>query len=187
MNYLFFDCETTGLPRNFRAKPSADDNWPRIVSLAFILASEGVEESMSYVIRPEGFTIPQEATDVHGITNERAHAEGKSLFEVLYTFYGSMDLLRDTTLVAHNYSFDAPVLGSEFLRKMDKNPLDGRESICTMKGSTSWCGLPGNKWPKLTELYEKCFDRPMEGAHDALTDVTACKDCFFHLQGLGVL
>ena len=33
-NYLFFDTETTGLPRNYKAPSSDTRNWPRLVQLA---------------------------------------------------------------------------------------------------------------------------------------------------------
>ena len=39
----------------------------------------------------------------------------------------------------------------------------------------------GYKRPKLQELHVKCFGEEFDGAHDALADVSATKDCFFHL------
>jgi len=36
MNYLIFDTETTGLPRNYKAPVTDGDNWPRLVQLAFL-------------------------------------------------------------------------------------------------------------------------------------------------------
>lgn len=32
--YLFFDTETTGLPKNWKAPVSDLNNWPRLVQLA---------------------------------------------------------------------------------------------------------------------------------------------------------
>ena len=34
--YLFFDTETTGLPRSWQAPVTALDNWPRMVQLAYM-------------------------------------------------------------------------------------------------------------------------------------------------------
>lgn len=39
MNLLFFDCETTGVPKNYQASYEDVDNWPRVISLAWILTS----------------------------------------------------------------------------------------------------------------------------------------------------
>ncbi len=36
-NYLFFDTETTGVPRNYKAPSSDTRNWPRLVQLACVL------------------------------------------------------------------------------------------------------------------------------------------------------
>jgi hypothetical protein len=38
--YLFFDTETTGIPRNYKAAVSDLANWPRVVQLAFLQTEE---------------------------------------------------------------------------------------------------------------------------------------------------
>jgi hypothetical protein len=35
--YLFFDTETTGLPKSWKAPVTDVNNWPRLVQLAFLL------------------------------------------------------------------------------------------------------------------------------------------------------
>src|SRR6056300_1659134 len=86
--YLFFDTETSGLPTNWKAPVSDLSNWPRMIQVAWILCSGDGErlESASYIIRPEGFEIPAEASAVHGITTEIALNEGVKLNEVLLKF-----------------------------------------------------------------------------------------------------
>ena len=39
--YLFFDTETTGLPRNWSAPVSDLNNWPRLVQIAWIFYKDG--------------------------------------------------------------------------------------------------------------------------------------------------
>jgi len=34
--YLFFDTETTGLPKNWKAPVTDLNNWPRLVQLAYL-------------------------------------------------------------------------------------------------------------------------------------------------------
>lgn len=74
MRYCFFDTETAGLPKNFSAPTTDVDNWPRLVQLSWILTDERKEV---FIIRPDGFTIPEEASNVHGITTERASESRK--------------------------------------------------------------------------------------------------------------
>jgi hypothetical protein len=38
--YLFFDNETTVLPRNWKAPVTDLNNWPRVVQLAYLLYDE---------------------------------------------------------------------------------------------------------------------------------------------------
>jgi DNA polymerase III epsilon subunit-like protein len=38
MTIVFFDTETTGLPRDYNAPSSKLDNWPRLVQLAWIVS-----------------------------------------------------------------------------------------------------------------------------------------------------
>ena len=63
MNYLFFDTETTGVPRNYYAPVTDTNNWPRLVQLGWIVTDEygNILKRCSRIIRPEGFSIPAEA------------------------------------------------------------------------------------------------------------------------------
>jgi DNA polymerase III epsilon subunit-like protein len=124
---LFFDTETTGLPQDWKAPVSDTNNWPRIVQIAWVLSSQddGQLESKDFIIKPEGFTIPKESSDVHGISTEQAYEEGKDLLDVLTEF--DKDLRNSTRLVAHNISFDEKVLGAEFIRKGIENDFLRRQ------------------------------------------------------------
>jgi len=188
--YLFFDTETTGLPKNYKAPVEDLNNWPRLVQLAW-LAFDNAGKEISQgnrIIRPEGFIIPEQASNVHGITTERALAEGLDLAEVLHEF--SSEIKNSKLVVAHNMSFDEKIIGAEFLRKNVPHDLFDTLRLCTKEASTDYCAIPGyygNKWPTLSELHIKLFNEDFEGAHDALVDVRACANCFFKLTELGVI
>ena len=109
--YLFFDTETTGLPRNWKAPVTDLDNWPRLVELAWLVCDEDGQhiESRSAIVRPDGFQIPHEAAAVHGISTVRAVAEGVGLEELLKDFARAVDASR--ILIAHNVSFDEKIIG----------------------------------------------------------------------------
>ena len=187
--YLFFDTETTGLPKNWKAPVTDLENWPRLVQLAWLLYdSRGHEiKRANRIIMPEGFAIPTEASKVHGISTERAIEEGIDLFDALNEFSGALN--EADFLIAHNISFDEVIIGAEFLRKDITSRLVDIPKICTMKTTTNICQIPGRygyKWPNLTELHQHLFQKGFDGAHDALADVRACADCFFELKKTGM-
>jgi DNA polymerase III subunit epsilon len=190
MMYLFFDTETTGLPRKWRAPVTDFANWPRMVQVAWVLTEEDGKEvgSGSHIIRPSGFLIPEDASRVHRITTQRALEEGEELVSVLSRF--AADLARAEVLVAHNLSFDEMIVGAEFLRMDMPNHLDGKERLCTMESSTTYCNIPGQygpKWPRLSELHEKLFGETFSEAHNAENDIRATVRCFFELRHRGVI
>jgi len=114
--YLFFDTETTGLPKNWNAPVTDLQNWPRLVQLAFVCYKDGFEvESKDYIIKPEGFVIPDDTAKVHGINTQMANEKGIALQIVLNEFASLLE--RADFVVAHNMSFDEKIMGAEFLRK----------------------------------------------------------------------
>ncbi len=188
--YLFFDTETTGLPKNWKAPVTDFDNWPRMVQIAWILSDENGEEieQANHIIKPDGFVIPRAVTKIHGISHEKAEKEGILLSRALRNFAEAMS--RSEVLVAHNISFDEKIVGAEFLRERIASNLETIPKICTMKISADYCkikGKYGNKWPTLPELHYKLFDAGLEQAHNAAVDVRACVKSFFELQKLGVV
>lgn len=193
---LFFDTETTGIPKSRKAPVTDLANWPRVIQLAWALY-DGPGEPVAaaeHLVRPEGFTIPADATRIHGITTADATARGQPAAEVLTAFLADLD--RAQALVAHNLDFDRPILGAEFLRL--GHPLPDvqarfltKPAVCTMKASIHLCALPGRygrfKLPGLAELHRKLFGEDFPGAHRALDDVRACARCYWRLREMGVV
>jgi DNA polymerase III subunit epsilon len=188
--HLFFDTETTGVPRNYKAPTSDLANWPRLVQLAWLITDDAGDEikSTEFIVKPDGFTIPADAARVHGISTETALRDGVDLTEVLAAIVP--DLEQADLLVAHNIQFDEKILGAELLRGGHPDLPAAKPKRCTMRESTDYCRLPGRygyKWPKLQELHVKLFGEEFAGAHDALVDVRACARCFFELKRLGIM
>ena len=188
--YLFFDTETTGLPKNWKAPVTDLRNWPRLVQLAYLYYDKNgnLLSSRDVIIQPNGFAIPTEAARIHGISTERAIAEGVPISKALSDFQA---LVTDTHyLVAHNMSFDEKIVGCEFLRNGLSNILAGKRKICTMESTTNFCALNGPygyKWPRLSELHYKLFKTSFDEAHNAAVDIRATAKCFWELKRLGVL
>lgn len=186
--YLFFDTETTGLPKNWKAPVSDLNNWPRLVQLAYLVYDGNgnkIDEG-DYIIKPDGFLIPLESTRVHRISTEKANSEGVLIQTVLTKF--EEIITQSQFLVAHNMKFDEKIIGSEFLRYGFRNSLDDKIKICTMDTTTNFCAINGPygyKWPKLSELHLKLFGCDFVEAHNAAADIIATAKCFWELKRIG--
>ena len=197
MAKLFLDCETSGLPissnRNVPAKQVY--NWPHIVQLSWILQdAEGNHMNTGdFIIRPSGYEISAESTAIHGISQEKAMNEGEYICDVLRVLKRDID--RCEAIVCHNAAFDLKVLEASYIRCKVGSKIDKKRKICTMQHPdiVKFCAVPfptpskypnskrGYKWPKLTELYHKCFDMNFPNAHNSLCDVRATRDCYNYL------
>ena len=184
---LFFDTETSGLPKRRNAPSTEVDNWPRVVQLAWILTDfDGNQISEKcFIVKPEGYEISQGATNIHGISTQYAIDNGHSVFDVLKDF--ANDVKKAEMIVAHNLDFDRKVICAELHRGGYGGLIDKIHGVCTMKESIKFCALPGNKWPKLEELYLKLFREAFNGAHDALLDIRATSKCFWELYKLDII
>ena len=189
---LFFDTETTGLPSRDRKVRSDPLSWPRLIELGWILMSDDAVclEEQSLIVKPVGFEIPSAATDIHGISTEDALLTGMQVTEVLDRFCSSAR--KADLFVAHNLSYDIRILLTELIRLDKRDLLPSREGTCTMKSSARFCGIPGRfgkgfKWPSLSGLHLKLYERQPESAHRALDDARTCADCYFELVKRGVM
>lgn len=192
---VVFDTETTGLPQcsidlitgeRKYYNPCLLDKYDtsRVVQLAWVCLDEhgqNVVSKNSFLIRPDGFTVPEESTKIHGISHARALAGGFPMKEALAAF--AADLKRAHTVVAHNFQFDAHVLSSEAIRYgMPDVPkaLVGANKFDTMIRSMHYFNL--GKKPKLTDLYRILFKREVVQRHDALDDAMLTASCFSDLR-----
>ncbi|WP_034659259.1 MULTISPECIES: 3'-5' exonuclease [unclassified Corynebacterium] len=100
---LAFDLETT----------SANPKDARIVTSALVRIDGRDVQKVEHLADP-GIEIPQAATDVHGITTERAQAEGRPHEEVLKDTVDAIKAAWDDglTLIVYNAAFDLTVLRS---------------------------------------------------------------------------
>lgn len=184
--YLFFDTETTGVPKNYKASPREVDNWPRIIQLAWgLFDNDGILMNKSCnLIRPNGWVVPQEKFWIdNGFSTEKSMSEGISIYSALDFFLTQIE--RCHTIIAHNMDFDLPIVQAEMIRG-EMKAVNKPSKFCTMKESTNICRIPGSygkfKWPKLEELHNHLFGVGFDGAHDAMNDVMACAKCFFEMK-----
>lgn len=190
---LAYDTETTGIP--LWKEPSEHPDQPHIVQLAarrIDLVTRETIASMDVIIKPDGWTIPDDVIAIHGITNERAMDEGipeKEAIEQLLALWDAVPL------IGHNESFDRRMVRIGIKRHIDPLlPVEGQElmadkwkaaiATCTCWKSRPYTKLDKNKLPKLTEAYQHFMGKPMEGAHSAMGDVDGCLAVYFAIKDL---
>ena len=173
MKVLLFDTETTGLPKSREDAHKLPNNWPHLVSIAWILMeNDKILESEYHIVKPE-WVIPADSIKIHGITQEMALKDGKPLLEVIRKFQS----VEHDILVAHNLNFDKNVLLNAILWDLKLEFPIFKKTFCTMEAARYICRIPfangrGYKSPKLVELYEKILQKKPSGAlHNALYDV----------------
>jgi DNA polymerase III epsilon subunit-like protein len=194
--YIVFDTETTGLPvqtqwRSFYdPKDLSKYDSARVVSISWILVDDDMKEvaAYDYLVQPDGYTIPQESINIHGITNERAKAEGVAMKEVLNKFAESLTTACEKgplTLVAHNIKFDVNVMKAECYR-YDRNDIaltiTQARRYCTMFEGKNLLKMKRN--PKLSALYTALYNEDITNAHDAKYDTLHCYKCFTALEAI---
>lgn len=186
--YLFFDTETNGLPKNYKASMHEVDNWPRVIQLGWIFLNDDLttfSENRQF-IKPDGWVVPKEKFWIdQGYSTERCEKEGLPMKIVMQMLIN--DINRTNYMVAHNLAFDYKVLGAEMIR-LAMSASKKTDKFCTMEFSTNICKIPntnrygGYKWPKLEELHRFLFDEDFIGAHDALSDCHATMKCFVEMK-----
>ena len=179
MAYFAFDTETTGLPTT-RARPTKDNitGWDNCRMLSFAIVEFNSEHKMLSshhdIVYPDNFQVA--ATEIHGITEEQAKAEGKP-FEDLYNVFVVM-VHNCPKIVGHNLEFDINVMKAEAIRRgLDQSIFDIIEPVCTLKMVKDLYFKP----MKLGVIYQILFGKELDGAHNALADSVAAGEVYAKL------
>lgn len=180
---FYFDTETTGLI-DFK-KPADDPAQPRLVQFGGLLVDDGaVKAEHCMIVEPDGWTVPQEAFDVHGISTEHAEQFGVAVGDVLDEWSELCAFAH--LIVGYNVAYDLKIMRGE-LRRAGRDDEYGRiKNYSPMQACTKLCKLPptpkmlqaGRKHPKtakLEEAYKILIGEDLSDAHDALADAYAVK------------
>lgn len=190
---LVYDTETTSLVNT--KEPAEHPSQPHLVQLGAILFTDiGAEvASVDLTVRPDGWTIPEGAARVHGITTAIAREVGVPLATVLSCFAQLRQNAAE--LVAYNDAFDDMVMRAAFHRfgKQPAHPGPDKRT-CAMTLASPIVGLPPtprmvaagftkNKPPNLTEAYTFFFNKSFKGAaHSAIHDCRAAAEILFEIR-----
>jgi DNA polymerase III epsilon subunit-like protein len=196
---VFFDVETSGLQPKGAEWESNYKDFPYIVQLSWKRSDSEIVKD--FIIKPAGYTIPEEAAKIHGITTEIAIEKGV-LFEKVINLFIS-DCAEAQYVIGHNCYFDTSNLKANTLKLIESGKLssdtierlnssiDKEKRIDTMFETTAFCNIPfangrGKKWPKLEELYFKLFNETFN-AHNSKDDALATERCYIRLVELGII
>ena len=159
-----FDLETTGI----------DVATDRIVTAHVgLLAADGyVRESRAWFADP-GIEIPAGATAVHGITTERARAEGRPSDEVVGEVLAALRGLfaRGIAVVAYNAPFDFSMLKYEALRHRLEpihSPAPVVDPLVLDKAVDRF-----RRGKRTLDVVAAHYAVPLVGAHEAAADAIA--------------
>ncbi len=151
---VFFDLETTGVN-------IATD---RIVEISILkVFPNGNKESKTWLVNPE-IEIPQEATDVHGITNEKVVTEPtfKELAQTVNEMIAGCDLAG-----FNSNRFDIPLLAEELMRVGIDFDMNNRKAIDVQ------VIFHKKEQRTLGAGYQFYCGKELEGAHGAEADTNA--------------
>ena len=162
VQFTVLDTETTGLHRK-------DD---RIIELAAIRFSVKGEISRFETFIDPGFPIPEQASEINGITDEDVEGAPDEE-EALLQF---SEFCQGSVLVAHNFEFDASFLNAGGQRHgIDFDAAGALDTLRLARGKPGKVGLISRKETddfKLTTL-TKVLGISHKDAHRAMADVEA--------------
>ncbi|OFX10843.1 MAG: hypothetical protein A2516_00320 [Alphaproteobacteria bacterium RIFOXYD12_FULL_60_8] len=191
---LFFHTETTGLPINTALLTIPASLVSCSSQRCFARMTGRKRATLNLVVNP-GIPIPEEASRIHRITDDVAARCGVSPKAAGVAFLAMIE--RAGIIAAHNIGFDLMMI--KILARREGLEISAApEHFCTMKASTPVLNLPPTdrmkaagfnkpKSPRLEEAYRHFFGNDLEGAHDAMVDVRACRDVYFKLKEGGSL
>jgi DNA polymerase III epsilon subunit-like protein len=208
MKFLVFDTETTGLPQTKYISPDTIHMWPHIVQFSYVIYDSILNDivlSKDYIIKlPNNIVISEDSSKIHGITNESSEKNGTQINIVLNEFF--KDLRKVDKLIGHNIEFDINMIKIELMRFINEkkvNPeqivlykndlhylMNYKDICCTLKDSIEFCniqlmnklGKPYLKYPKLSELHEKLFNKLPNNLHNSFIDILVTLRCFIKLK-----
>lgn len=134
-------------------------------------------QSIDLIVKPDGWEISEDATNIHGITTEYALKVGISERYVVAAF---LSMAEGRKCVAYNAPFDKRVIRKAIDRyylsaSYAKDWVD-TDIECAMKLARQAMNV---KSCKLTEAYSFFMGKEMKNAHTAMADTQACMDVYF--------
>jgi DNA polymerase III subunit epsilon len=183
---LFIDTETSGLPARWDLPYSEKDNWPFSIQIAWVIYTKNGQEikKESHYIKENDFQISPAAYKIHGISAEFLRQNGEAREKILNLLLADLTKYQPL-VVGHFMQLDYHMLGADFYRIGQANPLQDLPRFCTMLATSKYVSNPQSKYLRLDRLYAVLFQEKLENQHEALIDATATAACFFEMMKMG--
>ena len=187
--YIVCDTEGSGL---FDYKQPADaDGQPRLAELSLVFADENLEVEREYtaLIKPDGWIMPAETAEIHGLTQEILMEQGVPLAEALAVYQDA--IAEGRMMAAHNAQHDAKQIRGELRRLGLPDMFEDAPNLCTMRSLIKVIGLKQEgsnraKWPSLQEACD-FFGIERHGAHTGRGDAMDVLMVMRRMKAIGVL
>jgi DNA polymerase III epsilon subunit-like protein len=186
MNRIFFDIETTGLPKNpgFGIFPHPSDiakyDSSRLIELGMKHLDDDGNELYTFQTLIKDRDVNVENTIIHGITNEKKESIGMSMTDMICQFISRIN--ENTIILSYNASFDVNVLLSECYR------CNFTEAILKINSCKFECimnlvrlKMKSNYNIKLSRFHSMISNTITVQDHRAMSDVELAIDVYNHL------
>ena len=152
---------------------------PRLASIGLIFASPTfeIQHEVSFLIRPNGWSMSQEATGMNGLTDEALQEKGIDVAAARFFWRAAIALERRP--IGHNLGFDLRVMENEFRHAGEDAPAV-ENGICTLAPARNVASSG-----ELRRAHKEIVGEDFNGAHDALADAQATLRLFKKLVELG--
>lgn len=160
MKYLFFDTETTGLPKKtFDSYGKKTTQWPHIVQLCWIILDDYdfSMQSHNHIIKiPYNVSVDPISESIHHISHDIIRKHGEDPITIFTKL--KEDMLHVDCIIAHNLNFDKSIFIAECKRYNIPNPfydIDYDKQVCTMKLGIPLCKLEFPPRPNYSNTFSQ--------------------------------
>jgi DNA polymerase III epsilon subunit-like protein len=146
---------------------------------------DNIDKVKNVIIKPKNFIISKNNTSIHKISHDMAVEKGMNIRKILNGNLG-YSIENCDKIVAYNAFFDVKILMNEMYRigynkilGVMENMVNKKNILCVGQLARLCCNPDG--WickfpyqiPSQQEVYKKCFEKDINGAHNAQNDVVA--------------
>ena len=173
----FFDLETTGLDRY-------KDYIIQIAGKKIEKSTKNVVDKFSFYVKPihSNYEISPEAQEIHNISKELIEEKGLTL-ESIFQFK-LKEFFKEADIGTYNgNTFDIPFLINNLKQIPSINPGEIDELFIGKKSVDVYLNETLVDGKTLGSVYQKYTGKPLEDSHDALKDIEATIEVFFHQSG----
>lgn len=189
MKYLIFDCSARGKVKDWKAPFSDTFAWPKLMHISWIVIDKDLKlvEDFDFIVKQES-NVSKAVQKLCKIDEDDIKSKSAPIETIIDAFNESLKQV--AYVFSFNLNFNENVFAAECIRQSRTSELFTAEKFCLMQESTFYCKLPGKrgyKWPTLTQLHARLFQKTFTPPNNARADVIAATRSFIMLMKIGEL